>query len=81
MTGHPNDDYNGIYRWVDDWNEKPNFVNAHDKHIYYYNKKYGGDYGWNLDGRDQAWRANPGELAWNEGGYVPCDGPEVCDAK
>lgn len=70
LTGHPDNDYNGLYNLIDNWNDKPHYTNYHHKHIYFYNKKYGGYYGWNLDHRDQSFRENPGELAWNDGGYI-----------
>ena len=79
IEDHPDEDYNGDYYYKGKkWNGQPHFESAKDKHLYYYDENDGGQYGWNLDNRDQSKMKVPGAKDWNDGGYFDCESPKEC---
>ena len=36
ISNHPENEYNGKYDYINDWNNKPHFKNENAKHFYFY---------------------------------------------
>ena len=70
VSNHPGEEFNGEYKWIDQWNDQPHFLNANGKHLYFYDpgQDESEKYAWNMDGRDQSDLSFPGMNQWFDGG-------------
>ena len=68
VSGHRQEEFNGKYKYIDEWNDQPHFKNENEKHIYFHKCLTCDDDTWNLDSRDQTKMHTPGSLNWKNGG-------------